>query len=78
MFTTDYALTKDDAYLEIVKDYANSLDSLSNSFSHAWAKLVTSGGFWADNMFCFDPDSFEVLGGKEMMNMQRISGIKTA
>eukprot|EP01134_Creolimax_fragrantissima_P000589 CFRG0589T1 len=41
MFTTDIALIHDDAYLALVKEYANDMDSLNKDFSEAWYKLVT-------------------------------------
>ena len=52
MLTADLAFTEDDAYLDIVTEFAENIDSLNNAFSAAWEKLTTSGGKWADNKHC--------------------------
>ncbi|GMI11253.1 hypothetical protein TrVE_jg2970 [Triparma verrucosa] len=41
MLTSDISLTRDPAYLKIVKEYASSLSSFENQFSHAWYKLTS-------------------------------------
>jgi catalase (peroxidase I) len=41
MLTTDVALTRDPAYLELVKLYAKDISQLENDFGAAWYKLVT-------------------------------------
>lgn len=39
--TSDIALTRDAAYLELVRGFADNLPSLSHAFSHAWYKLTS-------------------------------------
>ena len=73
MFTTDYALMHDDEYSEIVQEFANDIEKFDEAFSHAWAKLVTSGGTWAANMFCFDPDTFEIIPANDVMDFSRLT-----
>ncbi|GAX76432.1 hypothetical protein CEUSTIGMA_g3877.t1 [Chlamydomonas eustigma] len=41
MLTTDVALIRDPAYLELVKLYAKDISQLENDFGAAWYKLVT-------------------------------------
>lgn len=41
MLTTDVALIYDDDFFEIVKAWANDLESFDWAFSHAWYKLMT-------------------------------------
>jgi len=41
MLTSDLALIHDNAYMEIVKDFAANEENLNTAFRHAWYKLTT-------------------------------------
>lgn len=70
MQTTDLALVADAAYLPIVTEFANNIDSLNVAFASAWAKLTTRGGTMSAAMKCISPEfpqdltyMAEALGG---------------
>lgn len=52
--TSDVGLLHDDAYLETVKEFANSMDAFNQAFDDAWFDLTTTygSGTWAANAKC--------------------------
>jgi len=56
MLTTDLALVNDDAYYDIVAEFADDITALETAFAAAWQKLTESGdeSGWASNKFCID------------------------
>merc|ERR1711991_251951 len=60
MLTTDLAFIYDDAFYEIVKNYANDLDALDRQFEAVWFKLVTRDGGFAENGFCINAKELDL------------------
>merc|ERR1712154_155970 len=56
MLTTDLALVNDDAYYDIVSEFADDIEALNTAFAAAWQKLTESGAEsgWATNKRCID------------------------
>jgi len=54
MLTTDLALIHDDAYYDLVADFADDIGALETAFAAAWQKLTEAGAEsgWATNKFC--------------------------
>jgi catalase (peroxidase I) len=50
--TSDIALIHDDAYLQIVKEFASDMNAFDEAFDKAWFKLTHSGGRWSPEAKC--------------------------
>jgi len=50
--TSDVALINDEAYLEIVQEFASNISALEDAFADAWFNLTHRGGVWSANSKC--------------------------
>jgi len=50
--TSDMSLIHDDAYLEIVKEFASDMRAFDAAFDKAWFKLTHKGGRWSPDAKC--------------------------